>query len=493
MELKNYEVIEEIGEGSYSTVYKVKCIQTNILYAMKKIKYMSLSDKQKEYAKEEISILKKIKHPNIIKLEKSFSDDDGNLYIIMELACEGDLQQKINKMIEKSEQFSVDRILNYVYQIVLGLQILHDNNIIHRDIKPSNIFIINENLVKIGDFNVAKFSLDGFARTKIGTPYNMSPQVLNGLQYDCKADIWSLGSVAYEMATLTKPYDVEHPAALMNKINNKRLVIKISKELNTLVKKLMKLRPEKRPNCSNILSMDMFKNFKKDDSSKLIYLKRKTEKSNTANYPSMIDLTADKDSPYKKFLGNSPSYGRFNGSSQLKGCNTPKITILRSIYRQPSVLDTSKKIFSSNVSPHQKAHHKKTISREMSFRRLDSTENMCEITGVSSQKVIFIPKLKTPSAVEDLLHKYPISFSRKKNSLGKSLSRIANIDKSTTKNIPKDSLIKGDLSNDNFLKKFAMYKKKSFRNMPFVSKVGTPKPNIKSSHISKSFLQPMSK
>ena len=143
---------------------------------MKEIKFDRLSSKEKEYTKTEVKILKKIQHPNIIKFEKSFSSGP-NFYIIMELATCGDLQNKIVEYEQKKMFFPIDLIWSYVYQITLGLQALHENNILHRDIKASNIFIMENNIVKIGDFNIGKEFSETLVATKIGTPITMSPEV----------------------------------------------------------------------------------------------------------------------------------------------------------------------------------------------------------------------------------------------------------------------------------------------------------------------------
>jgi Serine/threonine protein kinase len=147
-----------------------------------------------------------------------------------------------NRKKEKGESFSVNEVLNITYQITLGLQDLHNKNIIHRDIKPANIFITNKDVIKIGDFNVGKNNPIAMKNTRIGTPLNMSPEVFYGKPYDFKADIWSLGCVVYEMTTLQKPFDADNEAVLFSKLENnkiKKLKIPRSKALEILINKLM--------------------------------------------------------------------------------------------------------------------------------------------------------------------------------------------------------------------------------------------------------------
>ena len=241
MDLNEYTILDQIGEGMFSKVFRVIYNKTGEEFAMKKTEYTQQTQKQKDYADEEIKILKKINHPNIISFEKSFISDDF-LYVIMELASKGDLQNKITEKKEKGESFSVNEVLNITYQITLGLQDLHNKNIIHRDIKPANIFITNKDVIKIGDFNVGKNNPIAMKNTRIGTPLNMSPEVFYGKPYDFKADIWSLGCVVYEMTTLQKPFDADNEAVLFSKLENnkiKKLKIPRSKALEILINKLM--------------------------------------------------------------------------------------------------------------------------------------------------------------------------------------------------------------------------------------------------------------
>ena len=286
MSLEDYEIIEAIGSGTYSTVFKVRCKSSGVLFAMKEIKFERLSAKEKEYAKTEVKILKQINHPNIISFEKSFSSG-SNFYIIMELASAGDLQNKITDCSLKNINFPLETIWAYTYQIVLGLQVLHENNILHRDIKASNIFIMESGKVKIGDFNIGKEAIETLLCTKIGTPIMMSPEMWNGQNYTFKADIWSLGCLVYQMAALRPPFFAENYAALYMKISKHKYekLVNYPKSLSNFIEKLLKKSPKLRPSCGQILQFEEFKRFKADgceDNQKSS--ERKTLKKDTAYY-----------------------------------------------------------------------------------------------------------------------------------------------------------------------------------------------------------------
>jgi len=109
-------------------------------------------------------------------------------------------------------------IWKVAYEVLEGLNKLHESSIIHRDVKPANVFFQN-GCAQIGDLNVAKYLKDGlFTKTQTGTPYYASPEVWNEEPYDYKSDIWSLGCVLYEMAALKPPFRADAPEKLYKKI-----------------------------------------------------------------------------------------------------------------------------------------------------------------------------------------------------------------------------------------------------------------------------------
>ena len=205
--IKDFQLNKKLGEGAFSTVYSVKRISDGTQYAMKKVKMGKLSSKEKENALNEIRILASIQHPNVIGYKEAFFENaQGNLCIVMEQADNGDLLQAIEKKKKTRTKFSEKQIWHYFVQIVHGLKALHDLKIVHRDIKCANIFLTKSQMVKLGDLNVSKVSKRGMMHTQTGTPYYASPEVWKDKPYDNRSDIWSLGCVLYEMATLLPPF-----------------------------------------------------------------------------------------------------------------------------------------------------------------------------------------------------------------------------------------------------------------------------------------------
>ena len=140
--MENFKIIAKIGEGAYSTVYTVRRIEDNQLYALKKVKIKQLSKKEKQNALNEIRILASIKSPFIISYKESFVDElDQTLCIVMEYADEGDLFQKITLYQKLKTSFDEADIWRIFIQITKGLNDLHEYKILHRFKKCKCIFV----------------------------------------------------------------------------------------------------------------------------------------------------------------------------------------------------------------------------------------------------------------------------------------------------------------------------------------------------------------
>jgi NIMA (never in mitosis gene a)-related kinase len=189
------------------------------MYAIKKVKMGKLSEKEKQNAMNEVRILASISHPNIIAYKDAFFENSsGSLCIVMEMADNGDLLQKIEKHKKNHTKFSEKEIWHNFVQIVRGLKSLHDLKIVHRDIKCANLFLTKNGMVKMGDLNVSKVAKKGLLSTQTGTPYYASPEVWKDKPYDNKSDIWSLGCVLYEMIALLPPFRANSMQQLSQKV-----------------------------------------------------------------------------------------------------------------------------------------------------------------------------------------------------------------------------------------------------------------------------------
>ena len=135
---------------------------------------------------------------------------------------------------------------------------LHSQNILHRDLKTLNIFLTKDNLIRIGDLGVAKIlqSAENFVRSKVGTPYYLSPEVCEDRPYNNKSDIWSLGCVLYELCSLRHPFEAKNQAELLLKIvkgKYERLPKKYSKDLGDIVHSCLMKDYNRRPAIEEII------------------------------------------------------------------------------------------------------------------------------------------------------------------------------------------------------------------------------------------------
>ena len=261
--MEGFEILEKLGEGAYSIVYKVKRKEDSNIYALKKVKLKGLSDKEKQNALNEVRILASVKSPFVISYKEAFIEEESEtLCIVMEYADKGDLYQKIvhlkkiGCLIEEIDAWKI------FIQMVRGLKSLHDLKILHRDLKSANIFLFSDGTAKIGDLNVSKVAQKGLGYTQTGTPYYASPEVWNENPYDNKSDIWSLGCVTYEMLTLHPPFRAKNMEELYNRVIKgqfKKIGNKYSEDMNEIIGFLLKVNPRDRPNCDEILKHPLIK------------------------------------------------------------------------------------------------------------------------------------------------------------------------------------------------------------------------------------------
>ena len=261
---ETYKKIKILGEGSYGKAILVKSNSPgNTLYVMKTIPMNNMSEESKKKTYGEVKILQRLNHPNIIKFHEVFiiknAPEKFTLHIIAEYADGGDLFDKIKEHKKKKTFFTEDQILDYLIQITLALNHMHTKHILHRDIKSQNIFLTKNNMVKLGDFGISKTLEHTLANAKtiIGTPYYLSPEIILNVPYSYKSDVWSLGVLLYEMTAFKMPFDASSISELAKKIK-KGEYEKINKsnysnDLKKLIDNLLQVNPEKRPTIKDIL------------------------------------------------------------------------------------------------------------------------------------------------------------------------------------------------------------------------------------------------
>ena len=234
-------------------MFKVRRKDDNDIYALKNVKMLSLSEKEKENALNEVRILASIDHPNVIAYRDAFIDEaTSSLCLVMEYADNGDVFQKICNY-QKRQTYIKEKKIWYVFiQIVRGLRAFHVRRILHRDMKSANLFLFKDMQAKLGDLNVSKIVKKGLSYTQTGTPYYASPEVWRDQPYDSKSDIWSLGCVLYEMCALVPPFRADDMQGLYKKVIKgkfPRIPDHFSQEMATVIKFMLQISPSYRPSC----------------------------------------------------------------------------------------------------------------------------------------------------------------------------------------------------------------------------------------------------
>ena len=263
---RSYKLIKLLGVGSFGKAYLCKNLQDNSPCVIKQIILDEMDNEERQDTLNEVIILKRLDHSNIIKFKDVFTKTKPNntLNIVTEYADDGDLNKKILKLKERKSPFTEKQIIDYLTQICLALNHIHKKKIIHRDLKSGNVFLTKSGLIKLGDFGIAKGFKNTWekAKTKVGTPYYLSPEIINSKPYDLKSDIWALGVLLYEMMTFKMPFNANSLPSLSLKIIKgyyQPPPSSYSKDLINLVKRCLNLDPKKRPTAESILKLPFIK------------------------------------------------------------------------------------------------------------------------------------------------------------------------------------------------------------------------------------------
>ncbi len=267
---QKYKVISKLGDGSYGTVYLAINIMTKQNIAMKKINKVKENEIDDMEIKNEIDILTKLDHPNIVKIIEFYSTPKA-YYIITDFCSCGELYNQIK------HQYTENQLAVLFYQVLSGLCYLHDKNIVHRDLKLENILISeiekdnNTNdkyfWVKIIDFGTAKiFEKNKNEKAVVGSSYYIAPEVLHK-NYNEKCDTWSVGVILYMLIVGRAPFDGQNDEEIIENIekgefNSKhKKLLNSSIEIQDLVKQLLEVNVNKRLSSSDALKHPWFKKF----------------------------------------------------------------------------------------------------------------------------------------------------------------------------------------------------------------------------------------
>ena len=246
MSVDDFDLLKVIGKGSFGKVMQVRKKDNGKIYAMKVLKKEQLiARKQVAHTKTERKVLEEIHSPFIVSLRYAFQTEN-KLYMILDYFTGGELFFHL-----KSEgRFTEERARFYAAEIVLAIEILHQNTIAYRDLKPENVLLDTEGHVRLTDFGLSK---EGITRTQLtqtfcGTPEYLAPEVVQGQPYGLPVDWWSLGTILYEMLTGLPPFYNQNLHLMYEKIVRARVSYPpyLSHASKSLLAALLERDPEKR-------------------------------------------------------------------------------------------------------------------------------------------------------------------------------------------------------------------------------------------------------
>jgi len=271
-----YEVIKRLGNGAYTSVYMVRSIKANTVFALKLYggPYESNSLFQRRFDRE-LEIVNKFSQPNLLKYYAS-GTYEGSPYIIMDYVRGENLQE----VLAYHGRIPVKIALSLLCDALNGLAFLHKNGIVHRDFKPSAIFVDNNGIVKLADFDIAKkFSTDEQLTNKglpVGSELYMAPEQRLGRPVDPRADIFAAGVTLYELITGKNPWQNNDflptdRRAWSKFIVPSKLISDADPKLDAIIAKAMDLQPANRY-CDASEMLESLRNFRLASSDDVIQL-----------------------------------------------------------------------------------------------------------------------------------------------------------------------------------------------------------------------------
>ena len=256
-DFSNYSIKETIGEGNFGKVKLAIFIPTKEEFAVKILNKKRLKQKMNKSIFTEIDIIKKLNHINVIYVYQIIENTE-NFYIIMEYCEKGEL---FDYIVEK-RRLSEDESSIFFYQLINGVEHIHNKKIAHRDLKPENLLLNKNKILKIIDFGLSHNIKDGnFLSTKCGSPSYASPEIIINKYYDgFKSDIWCCGIILYAMLCGYLPFEGENNDELFKNI----LICKpefpnfLSENSKRLINKILNVNPDERISINDIKCEDFY-------------------------------------------------------------------------------------------------------------------------------------------------------------------------------------------------------------------------------------------
>eukprot|EP01147_Barroeca_monosierra_P005698 gene5698-7251_t len=251
--------VRELGRGSFGVASLYRRAD-DALVVVKEFDIENSDAPARRKAILESETLNLLEHPNIIRYYDAF-EDTSKFFLEMEYADGGNLRQLIEN--QNGQFFPEIDILFYTWQLLNGLSYVHECGILHRDLKSENVFLTATNILKLGDFGIAKVLSDASqVQSVVGTPYYMAPEMFKGEPYGRKCDVFSAGCVMHEMCTLHRTFQATNMGAIMNRVLKRQYTPLRGDlyrlELRSLVDAMLEVDVEQRITANEALQRNIF-------------------------------------------------------------------------------------------------------------------------------------------------------------------------------------------------------------------------------------------
>lgn len=268
---EHFEILEHIGEGTWGTVFRVRDKMTGLVRAAKQVPKAFVDDLAR--FKSEVETLKRLDHPNIVRLFESF-EDDSSIFMIQEECVGGELFDYLYRNTTSAQNgasaFSERDACRILHQILSALAYCHAHGVVHRDVKAENFLFLTKSYdspLKLIDFGLAAMfnPLEPPPlTTKVGTPYYVAPEILTG-EYSYPVDVWSAGILFYLLLVGYPPFNGRNDGAILQAVKRGRLLFPtrdwshISAGAKELCQMLLTRNPQERLNAAQALTHPIFK------------------------------------------------------------------------------------------------------------------------------------------------------------------------------------------------------------------------------------------
>jgi serine/threonine protein kinase len=324
-----YRLVDVVGEGSFGQVWKARKVGELQTVAIKLIPKAGKKESEIKGLRQEIDILKTLRHTNIIQMVDAF-ETSSDFCVVTEFA-----QGELFEILESDTSLSEKVVQSIARQLVGALHYLHSNRIIHRDMKPQNILIAADGTVKLCDFGFARaMSQDTFVLTSIkGTPLYMAPELVQEKPYTPAVDIWSMGVILYELFVGKPPFYTTSIYKLIKQIVNEspKYTSAMSEDFRSFLEGVLQKDPKKRLGWPDLLQHPFIATGSNDSQSDL---KERIESSKVSQ--------ASDSNPSSEAGPSTTPFATTSGASTTTHCQNRSIPVPKATSRKLGV-STEKK------------------------------------------------------------------------------------------------------------------------------------------------------